>query len=829
MLDHDLLSRFTTHLKEALQKALSFALANGRSLIEPGDLLVGVAQETGCIATEFLNRSNISTEAAMDFFAGSPEEPITGNAVVAPDLTKDSRRVLEQAVMSAREFEHRYIGTEHLLYALMSDSDPLVKTFFSKQGHSADTLREQLQGLLKSSAKFPDLTPRSEDEDEQAPSAASPADGKRQNMGKTARKSLDQFARHLTEKATAEKLDPVVGRDKEIDRVIEILCRRTKNNPILLGEPGVGKTAIVEGLASRLAKGDVPDVLQGKRVYAIDLALMVAGTMYRGEFETRLKQLVEEVKNDAQVILFIDEIHTIVGAGSTSGSLDAANILKPALARGEIRCIGATTWNEFKKHLEPDPALERRFQPIDVEEPSAEATLTMLKGLQARYEQHHGITFAEGTLPLAVRLAERYLTDRFFPDKAIDVIDEAGAHVSTSVFSKETMRDIKAIDAKLDTIKKAKETALEKNNLKEAAAAAKQEESALRTKAELEEALKKTHADAKLTVKTDDILYVISRLSRVPKEALVAVEEKQLATIKDRLSAWILGQEAAVNAVTDIVRRARLGLGNPRRPKGSWLFVGPSGTGKTELARRLALELFGKEDALVRFDMSEFSEGHSVSKLLGSPAGYVGFREQNRLSDTIRKRPHVVILLDEFEKAHADVQHLLLQVLEDGVLQDAAGKTVSFRHAYIVMTSNAGSELLKKKSLGFNESKDAPTLSESLALEHLRERFRPELLNRLDRIVVFQPLKEDVMRQIIDRELKVLLDRVKEQRATKYTVSKQVLDWLLKRAWLPEEGARAARRTIEKEIEALLVQAILKQPRKKQLKLEMSKAGPVVK
>lgn len=826
MLDHDLLSRFTTHLKEALQKALAFAIVQGRSLIEPGDLLIGLSQETGCIASEFLSRMNLSGDEAALFFGGAPEKR-TGNGTIAPDLAKESRHILEQAVLAAREFEHRYIGTEHLLLALVTHPDSQLKSFFSKQKVSPDALREQLQGLLKSSAKFPDLAPPTDSDEENETTGPSQSEQKRN--GKVARKALDQFARHLTERSAAEKHDPVIGRDKEIERVIEILCRRTKNNPVLLGEPGVGKTAIIEGLATKLANGDVPDVLQGKRLYSIDLALMVAGTMYRGEFEARLKQLVEEVRNDSQIILFIDEIHTIVGAGSTSGSLDAANILKPALARGEIRCIGATTWAEYKKHLEPDAALERRFQPVDIEEPSTETTLLMLEGLKERYERHHGVTYEAGTLALSVRLAERYLTDRFFPDKAIDVIDEAGAHVSASMFSKEAMTKLKDVDLALETAKKKKEAALEENNLKAAAGAAKEEERALRTKADLEDTLKASREKAHLTVKADDILHVISRLSRVPKEALNAVEEKQLTSLNDRLSTTILGQEAAVSAVTDIVRRARLGLGNPRRPKGSWLFVGPSGTGKTELARRLALELFGKEDALVRFDMSEFSEGHSVSKLLGSPAGYVGFREQNRLSDTLRKRPHVVILLDEFEKAHADVQHLLLQILEDGVLQDSTGKTVSFRQAYIVMTSNAGSDLLKKTALGFNQTKDTATLSESLVLEHLRERFRPELLNRMDRIVVFQPLKEDTLRLIVDRELKVLLNRVKEQRAMTYSVSKQVLDWLLKRAWHPEEGARAARRTVEKEIESLIVQAILKQPKKKQIKLEMSKNGPVVK
>ncbi len=826
MLDHDLLSRFTTHLKEALQKALAFALAQGRNLIEPGDLLVGLTQETGCIAAEFLNRSAITPEVAGAFFAGSAEKLVQGTTV-APDLTKESRRILEQAVVAARNFEHRYIGTEHLLFSLITNPDTALEQFFTQNRLERDAVREQLLGLLKSTAKFPEVSAKGEEEEGEEGEASIAGEPKR--APKAARKSLDQFARHLTDKTAAEAHDPVIGRDDEIGRVIEILCRRTKNNPVLLGEPGVGKTALVEGLAYRLATGDVPDVLQGKRVYAIDLALMVAGTMYRGEFEARLKQLVEEVKGDPQIILFIDEIHTIVGAGSTSGSLDAANILKPALSRGEIRCIGATTWAEYKKHLEPDAALERRFQPVDVPEPSTDVTLAMLEGLKSRYEKHHGVRYEAKTLPLAVRLAERYLTDRFFPDKAIDILDEAGAHVATRMRSDAIVKRLQAIDTDLDQAKKKKDAALEKNLLKEAAAAAKEEERALRAKAGVTEELQAIRAKAKLTVQEGDILTIVSRLSRIPKDALTIVEEERLKSIEDRLETVVLGQRPAILAVAEIVRRARLGMGNPRRPKGSWLFVGPSGTGKTELARQLAVELFGKEDAMIRFDMSEFSEGHSVSKLLGSPAGYVGFREQNRLTDTIRKRPHAVLLLDEFEKAHADVQHLLLQILEDGMLQDASGKPVSFRQAYIVLTSNAGSELLKKKTLGFGSATSKEALPETFVREHLQERFRPELLNRLDRLVVFQPLPRETLRQIVERELRLVLDRLKEQRELTYKVSEPLIDWLLTRAWRPEEGARAARRTIEQDIESLLVQAILKQPKKKHLQLQLGKTGPLVK
>ncbi len=830
MLDHDLLSRFTTHLKEALQKSLGFALGNGRTLIEPGDLLVGLLQETGCIAAEFLTKAGARLDVAETLLAGRAE-PHTSGQAIAPDLARSSRLLLEQAVLAAREHEHRYIGTEHLLFALLAKPDQLVRSFFEQEQLSYDQLREQVTDLLKSTTKFPDLSARTPEEDASPEmERAEPGEQKRAAPGKLPRKALDLFARHLTDHDTAQKLDPVIGRDEELERVIEILCRRTKNNPVLLGEPGVGKTALVEGLAHRLTTGNVPDVLQGKRVYAIDLALMVAGTMYRGEFEARLKQLVEEVRGDGSIILFIDEIHTIVGAGSTSGSLDAANILKPALARGEIRCIGATTWAEYKKHLEPDAALDRRFQPVDVREPSPEATLAMLEGLRERYEEHHQVRFAPGTIALTVQLAERYLTDRFFPDKAIDILDEAGAHVATRLRSEKDIAKLRKIDAQLTTVQAQKTQALEANELKAAAKAAREEEKLLREKAKAQETLLSTRQAAHLVVEPKDILHVVARLARIPEEVLASSEEASLATLHTRLGSQIFGQDHAVQAVADIVRRARLGLVHPRRPRGSWLFVGPSGTGKTALARELAIQLFGKEDALIRFDMSEFSEGHSVSKLLGSPAGYVGYREQNKLGDAIRKRPHAIVLFDEFEKAHPDVQHLLLQILEDGLLQDSTGKPLSFRQTYIVLTSNAGSDLLKKSAVGFGADRVPGALSEALVQEHLRERFRPELLNRLDRLVVFQPLTEDTLRAIVTRELKGLFERLKAQRGTTSTVAKQVTDWLIAQAMKQkDEGARAVRRTIERDIEQVLVQAILKYPKKKTLRLALEASGPVAK
>jgi ATP-dependent Clp protease ATP-binding subunit ClpC len=551
----------------------------------------------------------------------------------------------------------------------------------------------------------------------------------------------------------------VIGRDAETDRVIEILCRRTKNNPILLGEPGVGKTAIVEGLAQRLAAGDVPDVLQGKRVYAIDLALMVAGTMYRGEFEARLKQLVEEVRLDPTAILFIDEIHNLVGAGSTSGSLDAANILKPALARGEIRCIGATTWNEFKKHLEPDAALERRFQPVDVPEPTAELAGKMLQGLKTRYEEHHGVRYAPDALEAAIRLSERYLTDRFFPDKAIDVLDEAAAYVNARRRSRESVERLRALEIALDVLRESKEASVVDGSLPDASQALENEERLLAEKRRIEKSMAETRKQDRPTVTVEHVARIVARLARVPYESVIKAEREQLRGMEGNLAKKIFGQNHVVKEVAETVRKSRLGLSDPKRPRASFLFVGPSGTGKTELAKALAHELFGREDALVKLDMSEFAEGHSVSKLLGSPAGYVGFREGNRLADTIRKHPHAVLLFDEFEKAHPDVQHLLLQALEDGKITDGTGRHIPFRHAYIVLTSNVGAEYLNRSSLGFGDSTDG---FESLVRTQLKERFRPELLNRLDRIVVFKPLESETLRNIVRRELDIILSRVKE-------------------------------------------------------------------
>lgn len=831
MLEPDLIARFTTHLKEALQKALSFAISRGRMIVEPGDLVVGLLQERGSIGAEVFLKANIKQEVAEEAFRGQPT-PHEQGGPIAPDLSLGVKKLLEKCILTAHLHEHKYVGTEHLLYAILETPLPDVHGFLVAQGMNLDTAREQIAGILKSTSKFPDLsTPFSDGDEMPHPNEPAPvtAGNQRPRVSHDKRvKALDVFARELTASEHVAKLDPVIGREMETDRTIEILCRRTKNNPILLGEPGVGKTAIVEGLAQRLVAGDVPDTLQGKRIFAVDMALLLAGTMYRGEFEARLKQLVDEAKNDKDTILFIDEIHNIVGAGSSSGSLDAANILKPALARGEIHCIGATTWNEYKKYIEPDAALERRYQPVDVQEPTTAQALQMVQGLKKHYEEHHGVIYDPSALEASVYLADRYLTDRFFPDKAIDLLDEAASLVNAKRRSRDSIERLRSLDVAIQAMREKKDLAIAEGKMEEADAAMEDEKHMDQEKKNIERSMKLARANERVFVSAEHIAQVVARMSHVPVSTILANEREHLASLEDRLSLTIVGQSEAVQAVADTVRRARLGLSDPKRPKASFLFVGPSGVGKTELARSLAKEIFGREEALLKLDMSEFAEGHSVSKLLGSPAGYVGFREGNRLADSLRKNPHAVLLLDEFEKAHPDVQHLLLQALEDGKVTDATGRPIPFRHAYVILTSNVGADFVNRAKLGFGDRKDGQSGFDQLVKDQLSDRFRPELLNRLDRVIIFKPLEKDTIKEIIRRELEIILKRLEDVQKVAYTSSDSVLTWLASRDMKNEEGARAARRLVEKEITSILSAALVNNPMKKKWKLKVTKDRLVV-
>lgn len=816
MLLPDLLDRFTTHLKEALQKALAFCVAQGRELLEPGDLVVGLLLEKGSIANEILTKHGVQLEKAKLAFSG---QPLHASPIATPDLSPAVKRIIEKCVLTAHLMEHKYVGTEHLLSALVEGNFADVNKFFEDSGVNVQLLREQVSQVLKSTSRFPEILPPDEPIMPEMP----PGEMQRPQPMRAPRVSaLDAFTRELTKPEVADALDPVIGRENELERILEILCRRTKNNPVLLGDPGVGKTAIVEGLAKRLAEGDVPDALRGKKLLALDLALTVAGTMYRGEFEARLKQIMDEVRGDPNVILFIDEIHNIVGAGSTSGSLDAANILKPALARGEIRCVGATTWTEFKKHIEPDAALERRFQPVTVDEPTAEQTLHILKGIEKFYAKFHQIRYAPDVALTAVDLAERYLTDRLFPDKAIDLLDEAAAGVNARRRSGERMERLTALEIAIQAAIENKDQAVSQGDLAKAQAAASDAERLEQELKSLKDKFDKERSRECPIVTASDVARVVARMSGVSQATILASERERLSDLEAQLNARIFGQADALRSIAEVVSRARLGLHEPERPKAALMFVGPSGTGKTETARLLAETLFGRTDALVKIDMSEFAEGHSVSKLVGAPAGYVGYRDSNKLADAVKKRPHSVVLFDEFEKAHPDVQNVLLQILEDGKVTDATGRPVSFRHAFVILTSNVGSDKLDRKALGFGDGQeDMATVTK----EELSQRFRPELLNRLDRVVVFKPLATAELREILKRELDSILTRVNEAQRVACTAHDDVLDWLMRQPMPAEEGARAARRLVEREITSLITKLLAAKPQKKKIALKATATG----
>ncbi len=830
MLPNDLINRFTTHLKEALQKALGFAVSNGREMVEPGDIIVGLLSEKGALGGEILNKAGCTVAAASEFFRGTPAQK---KSVMALDLSDPVKKIIEKCVVIAHLREHKFVGTEHLVAALIESGDKRIQDFFLRQKVDIASLKDQIESVLKSESNFPGMDQMSNralnDDflppllpDDDLPASAFSQQTNRNPLSS----ALDSFARDITHKDIVFSLDPVIGRDAEIDRIIEVLIRRTKSNPILLGDPGVGKTAIVEGLAKRIADGDVPDALYGHKVLSLDLASTVAGTMYRGEFEARLKQIVEEASKDPHTILFIDEIHNIVGAGSTSGSLDAANILKPALARGSIRCIGATTWSEYKKHIEPDAALERRFQPIIISEPDRLATLEMLKGLEDRYAKHHKVVYAPQTLIAAVDLAERFLTDRLFPDKAVDLLDEAAASVAARRQSREFHERLAVLDAAIQEKIRSSEEALHNQDLARAETLTREAEDLIANRKQMEDEKNQSLQKERPRILPEDVARVVARVSNVPLEMILASERERLDGLEDRLRANIFGQDQALEAVSDVIRRARLGLQDSKRPKASMLFVGPSGTGKTELARAIAREIFSREDALIKLDMSEFAESHTISKLIGSPAGYVGYRESTKLTDAIRKRPHAVVCFDEIEKAHPDVQHTLLQILEDGKITDATGRTVSFAHSYVILTSNAGSEHVDKKSIGFGDERTAMS---AILNEQIKERFKPELLNRLDRIITFQSLDNSHLRNILDQEIAQVCNRLQNMQKIACEVPENVREWLMSQPLPPEQGARAIRRLVEREITSAISQFLVNRRNKRLIRLTTQNGKIMVK
>ena len=785
--------QFTRQAENALKLAKMTAKSCGHGYIGTEHLLAGLLKEPEGTAGKVLEEFHVEEEKLMELIS-QLIAPAQGEVAVKepkePEYSPRSRRILEQAQEDAQSMDS-VCGTEHILLALLKETDCVATRLLFTMGVNI----QKLFSAILTAMGFDNDTIA--EEFQYARSA--------RNQKTTMPPTLDQYSRDLTQLAAEGKLDPVVGREKEITRLIQILSRRTKNNPCLVGEPGVGKTAIAEGLAQRIVMGMVPDTVKDKRLVVLDLSGMVAGSKYRGEFEERIKNVIQEVREHQGILLFIDEIHTIIGAGGAEGALDASNILKPSLSRGEIQLIGATTLEEYRKHIEKDAALERRFQPVTVEEPSAEETLEILKGLRPYYEKHHGVVIEDAALEAAVKMSQRYINDRFLPDKAIDIIDEAASKVQLAGY--QSAPEMEAYELELNEIRQEKEEAVKTADLERAKKAQARQ---LEVEAEMEKIRLKTE---KLTVDEAAIAETISDWTKIPLQRLTEGETKRLARLEKELHKRVIGQDEAVKAVAQAVKRGRVGLKDPNRPIGSFLFLGPTGVGKTELSKALAEAVFGSEQAMIRVDMSEYMEKHSVSKLIGSPPGYVGYEEGGQLSEKVRRNPYSVLLFDEIEKAHPDVFNILLQVLDDGHITDAQGRKVDFKQTIIIMTSNAGAQaIMEPKRLGFMSNNDEKKDYERMkggVMEEVRRIFKPEFLNRIDDIMVFHVLNKEEIRKIVTLLLKTLEKRCQEQMDIQLTVTNAVKDFIAEKGSDNKYGARPLRRAIQSRIEDALANEIL--------------------
>lgn len=787
---------FTEKANTALNLAIESAENLGHTYIGSEHIVLGLLKEGTGVAATVLNKLQV-TAAQLEQLMSEKIGTGTKTSLSADDFTPRSKRILQIAVMEAARLGHNYVGTEHLLIAILSEGDSYGVRFLQSLGAKSGDILNEISSALSSGE---DSAP--------APGMSSTSSGK---GGKSATKTLDQFGRDLTALAAKGGIDPVIGRQTEIERVIQILSRRTKNNPCLIGEPGVGKTAVAEGLALKIAEGQVPELLKNKRVITLDLTGMVAGTKYRGDFEERIKAAMDEVRSAGNIILFIDELHTIIGAGSAEGSTDAANILKPALARGDFQVIGATTINEYRKYIEKDAALERRFQPVMVGEPSEEEAIEILKGLRDRYEAHHKVKITDEAIDAAVKLSSRYIADRFLPDKAIDLMDEASSRVRLRSFTAPT--DLQELEKSIKELEQEKAAAI---NAQEFERAAKVRDEEKKAKEELEKQKnlwteKRSHEGGEVT--PEDIANVVSVWTGIPVVQLTEEESERLLHLEETLHQRLVGQEEAVSAVSRAIRRGRVGLKDPKRPVGSFIFLGPTGVGKTELTKALAEAMFGDENAMIRLDMSEYMEKHTVSRLVGSPPGYVGYDEGGQLTEAVRRKPYSVVLFDEIEKAHPDVFNILLQILEDGRLTDAQGRKVDFKNTVIIMTSNVGARLIteKKGSLGFasedNQKLDSEKVKE-LVLGELKSTFRPEFLNRVDDIIVFHKLTDEDIREIAGRMLKTLQKRLSEIGISAEFAEAAVAE-IAKEGFDPIYGARPLRRAIQTKLEDRLSELML--------------------
>jgi len=782
--------RFT----ERAQRAIYFAQEEAKQLMHDyvgtEHLLLGLIRESDGIAANVLTKLGVTLDAVRNFIVNIIGYGNQGSEVQG--YTPRTKRVFELSFMEARNLGHNYIGTEHLLLGLIREPEGVAAVILRGMGIDLDKVREEVINMLNGSYNRPGQS------------------GSSNRVVNTP--TLDKFGRDLTALAREEKLDPVIGREKEIERVIQVLSRRTKNNPCLIGEPGVGKTAVAEGLAQLIVSGEVPELLKDKRVVTLDLASMVAGAKYRGEFEERLKKVMEEIREAKDVILFIDEIHTLIGAGAAEGAIDASNILKPALARGEIQAIGATTIDEYRKHIEKDSALERRFQPIMVDEPTVEDTIKILEGLRDKYEAHHRVKITDEAIKAAAELSARYITDRFLPDKAIDLIDEAASRVRIKTIT--APPDLNQLEAKLEELAQEKEAAISAQDYEKAAKIRDEEKRIREELKQKQEGWQQQKQSASSEVGYDEIAYVVSIWTGIPVKKMTVEESERLLNLEEILHKRVIGQDQAVSALSSAVRRARVGLKDPRKPIGSFIFVGPTGVGKTHLAKSLAEALFGDEDAVIRVDMSEYMEKHSVSKLIGSPPGYVGYDEGGQLTEKVRRRPYSVLLFDEIEKAHPDVFNVLLQLLDDGRLTDSKGRVVDFKNTVVIMTSNVGASTLKKqKTLGFAapsnvEKAEYEKMKENIT-EELKRTFRPEFLNRIDEVIVFHPLGEEHIKKIVDIMIKDLEKKL-ERLNLNLEITDEAKEFIGKEGFDPSFGARPLERAIRKLVEDQLSEEMLK-------------------
>lgn len=787
-------NKFTKSAAKALDNSLNVAKSFGHNYVGTEHLLIALVKTKG-VASEVMRENGVEEEKLSILIEEMLEAD--GNVAVAdrPQYTPRAKKIIENSISEAERLGASQAGTEHLLISLLKETDCLGVRLLNTRGINVQKLYVDLlmaTGQDVNSAKNEYMMQK----------------GRR---GKSATPVLDQYSRNLTEYAKEGRLDPVIGRDREITRLIEILSRRTKNNPCLVGEPGVGKTAVVEGLAQKIAVGDVPDIIKDKKVLTLDLSGMVAGSKYRGEFEERIKRAIKEVTQSGNVLLFIDEIHTIIGAGGAEGALDAANILKPSLARGELQLIGATTLEEYRKYIEKDAALERRFQPVDVNEPDTEETIAILYGLKERYEEHHGVEISDSAVVSAVKMSERYVNDRFLPDKAIDVIDEACARVSLSKYL--ATPELRELEENILKWEKEKEDAIRSEDYKLAGELKKRQAEAAEKIDSIHKKIENERKKQSICVDDNDIAAVIADWTKIPVQKLQEAETERLKKLEQILHERVVGQKEAVEAVSKAVRRGRVGLKDPDRPIGSFLFLGPTGVGKTELSKALAEAVFGKENEIIRVDMSEYMEKHSVSKMIGSPPGYVGYEEGGQLSEKVRRHPYSVILFDEIEKAHPDVFNILLQILEDGHVTDAQGRKISFKNTIIIMTSNAGAQrIVAPKHLGFgtdeSEEADYNKMKDSV-MEEVKRIFKPEFINRIDEVLVFHMLTKDDLKEIVKIFLKSLDKRTNAQMHIKLDVSESAIEHIAESGFDKNYGARPIRRAIQTQIEDLLADKLL--------------------